>query len=217
MPEIAIRRPQFPRAELRKRTVRDGECLRWTGNKRPLGYAMVGRDRTNTLVRRLVPWAEAGFPDDMRSFPQVHHICAVRDCIEPTHLVPATALTNLLEASARKAALRRVELLTEALREADPDNPLLELPPLSQTDIAAFRRGATYESPRTRLKRKIAVDELARKRRENTNTRFQEVIEVRQLIARGVRWREALETVGINRRVYQEWERKFDEWMEDAA
>lgn len=203
---------------LHERTYRDEHgCLRWTGNRRPNGYGMTGRDRTNRLVHRTVAWAEAGFPGQMRDFPPVHHLCGTRDCIEPTHLAPATALMNAIEASARNTAIRRIRSLENAVRELQPDHPVLEFPSVSETALLPLRAGRSCETARERIKRKQAADEQARKRSENANLRFQQVLEVQQLVSNGTIEREALAAVGIHRRVYQHWAKVLEEWLEQDA
>jgi hypothetical protein len=193
-------------------------CLRWTGNRRPNGYGMVGRGPTNHLTHRLVAWADAGFPGELRGFPPVHHLCGTRDCIEGTHLASATSLINALEASVRTTALRRIRELEDAIRALQPDHPALDYPEFTETPLPLPRSGRVFETPRERLKRKEAADALARKRSENANHRFRQVLEVQQLIGAGATERHALATVGIHRRVYQHWAGQLTQWMEkDAA
>ncbi|AYF97194.1 hypothetical protein D7I47_02310 [Protaetiibacter intestinalis] len=192
-------------------------CLRWTGNRRPNGYGMTGRGTTNRLVHRTVAWAVAGFPGEMRDFPPVHHLCGTRDCLEPTHVRPATALINVLEASVRNAVFRRVRTLEDALRSLQPDHPALTFPPLAEAPEPLLRAGRVFETPRERLKRKEARDALASRRRENATARFRQVIEVQQLTATGTSERDALVRVGLGRRVYQHWANELKVWLEEDS
>lgn len=54
-----------------------------------------------------------------------HHVCAVRSCCNPDHLQPATRIQNSLEMMERHSYRHRIADLECALRELNPDHPLL--------------------------------------------------------------------------------------------
>src|SRR5690606_21688164 len=112
--------------------------------------------------------------------------------LEPTHVTAATSLINVLEASVRTAALRRIRELEDALRAIQPGHPALDFPALTQSPLPLPRSGRTFETPRERLKRKEAADARATQRRENATRRFKQVLEVQQLMGTGSTEREAL-------------------------
>ncbi|GAA1103551.1 hypothetical protein GCM10009650_02890 [Nesterenkonia jeotgali] len=46
-------------------------------------------------------------------------------CVNPEHVVPATAATNIAEMKARNSYIARIEELENALRELSPRHPKL--------------------------------------------------------------------------------------------
>lgn len=201
---------------LRPRTARQSEsgCLRWTGAHRPNGYGMVGRAETNRLVHRLVAWAHAGFPDEMRTFPDVHHTCGVRDCVAPAHLKPVTAYVNVLEMRVRNALLSQLAEYRDVVHKLDPAHPILQRPEPTETAVE-LRPGRGFETPAERLRKREAALLREQASKEREQRRFKQVLEVRRLRAAGLTEREALAEVGIHRRVYQQWADRLDAWLEE--
>lgn len=192
-------------------------CLRWVGNKRPQGYAMVGHGRTNRLVHRLVAWAEAGFPGELKDFPNVHHSCSTRDCIRADHVLPATAYVNILERSVRNSFTARLRALEAVVRELAPTHAVLAYPEFRETPLPGARAGKTYESTTERLKRLRSRAEAEEKKRERQQYRFEQIARVERLVKEGLTRKEALMTVGMNRRVYQYWTNELRILLEEDA
>jgi hypothetical protein len=215
--ETAIENTDFDAlmAALAPRTVREEGtgCLRWTGNKRPSGYGMVGRDRTNRLTHRLVAWGYRGFIGEFRDFPSVHHSCGTRDCLEPQHTAPVVEYMNMLEMSVRTSLQRRISALESAIKSLNPDHPILQFPALAETPEAGFRTGRSFDSARERLRRRERQIARSDQRARKEQYRFGQVVEVQSLVAGGMTLVAALEKIGVNRRVHSEWERRWREWM----
>ncbi|WP_185982257.1 HNH endonuclease [Arthrobacter sp. KBS0703] len=100
-----------------------GACWIWTGAKRS-GYGFIGRGPTNRLAHRVSWEAIRSFTEELGAL-SVHHKCGVRLCINPQHLAAVTHLENIAEMFSRKQYERRIHELEEALRQLDPDHPLL--------------------------------------------------------------------------------------------
>jgi hypothetical protein len=97
-------------------------------------YPTVRWSKTNKKpVHRLILWAKTkGSIEGWHA----HHTCANSTCVEPDHIVPATAAENVGEMLARRTYEAEIEQLRQALAEAAPDHPLLQrtLPgPTNQT------------------------------------------------------------------------------------
>lgn len=80
-----------------------GDCWLWTGPLRPTGYATFypggGRHVAKIYVHRFAYEAVRGpIPDGL----EVDHLCAVRHCVNPTHLEAVTRRVNLDRRNARK-------------------------------------------------------------------------------------------------------------------
>lgn len=73
-------------------------------------------------AHRLVLWAKTAGPIDGW---QAHHLCGNTSCVEPGHIVPATAAQNVAEMLARKTYEAEIEALRRALADYAPDHPLL--------------------------------------------------------------------------------------------
>ena len=215
--ETAIQNRDFDAlmTALAPRTVREAGtgCLRWTGNKRPNGYGMVGRDRTNRLTHRLVAWGYRGFIGEMRDLPAVHHLCGTRDCLEPSHTGPAVEFLNVLEMSVRTSLQDRIRKLETAVKTFDPTHPVLQFAALAETPELGLRTGRSFDSARERLRRRERQIARSDQRQRNEQYRFGQVVEVQSLMAGGMTLVAALEKVGVNRRVFSEWERRWREWM----
>lgn len=77
---------------------------------------------TTRGAHRLVLWAKTGGTIDGW---HAHHRCANPVCVEPDHLVPATAAENSAEMLARRTYEAEIEALRAALAELAPAHPLL--------------------------------------------------------------------------------------------
>jgi hypothetical protein len=77
---------------------------------------------TTRGAHRLVLWAKVGGTIDGW---HAHHRCANPVCVEPDHLVPATAAENSAEMLARRTYEAEIEALRAALAELAPAHPLL--------------------------------------------------------------------------------------------
>lgn len=83
-------------AQLLARTVRDGDCLIWTGAVQSRGYGSVGIGGRTHLAHRVSYALNVGpIPDGM----QIDHVkdrgCRSRRCINPAHLEPVTPRENV--------------------------------------------------------------------------------------------------------------------------
>jgi hypothetical protein len=82
---------------LAKRTVRDGDCLRWTGSKTKTGYGRIGHEgKTKSVHRVAYELAKGPIPEGL----EIDHLCRVRDCVNPAHLEAVTHTVNVQRAAA---------------------------------------------------------------------------------------------------------------------
>lgn len=190
-----------------------GFCWIWQGAKRTDGYPYTGRARTNRLTHRVVAWAAAGCVGAIGDYPDVHHVCGITTCVSPEHLVPTTALINNMERSTRNALLHRIEQLTKAIRELEPEHALLaaDWEVTEAGPNLKIKLGATYQSPRLQLRRMKSKTAYENSRSENQARRFKQVIEVDSLVARGHTKASALSEIGIDRTAYYEWRSRMRE------
>ena len=99
-----------------------GTCWEWRRSIRkgypsvPVGSSYVGAHRLAAAAsaRR---WLATG--------EHAHHVCANPRCVNPDHVVPASAAANTAEMKARLAYQARIRQLEDALRTVDPVNPAL--------------------------------------------------------------------------------------------
>lgn len=97
-------------------------CRLWTGWLNN-GYGQVGVRGETRLVHRLVlEMSGVDVPPQMH----VHHKCAVRACVEPTHLQVVHPWENSAEMWERNYYLRRIGELEAALGSLDSAHPLLQ-------------------------------------------------------------------------------------------
>lgn len=187
-------------------------CRSWLGARREVGYGFVGRGRTLHLTHRLSAWAQAGMPGSVKDFPQVGHLCANKACL--AHVQPVLAAANILESRVRNALVRRIHELEDALRELDPNHPKLEYVPITDSDAPIpIPTRQTYSS-RELLRRQQRREQYQAKLDERASWRFEQVLDVRNRMAAGARMVDALRSVGISRRVFQDWEQRLTEWRE---
>lgn len=190
-------------------------CWSWRGSKTTGGYAYMGRARTNRLVHRVVAWATDGFPGELSAFPDVHHVCGVRICVNPAHLVPATASANVLESSVRNALFERIRRLEDALRETDPGHQLLgSRRRLSgEATHSIPDRGLAYESPAARVRKLEKATQRLAEAKAHEALRFRQVIAVQKLIGAGKPRADAMLEVGISRSGYDDWKPRLQEFL----
>ena len=206
--------------EIRKRTWADpsdpDSCWLWlrgrrkTKNKDGRDYAYIGRGKTRRLVHRVVAWAHAGFPGELEDFPEIHHKCTVPHCQNPSHLQPITTMLNVLEARVRNMVLNRNHALESALRQFQPDHPLLvavwEL--RESTEVEKERLTQVPQSRRSRLPRLGEKTPYEQRLQDIRRKRFEQVLEVDAKFAMGISRKEALESVGMSRQAYDDWSRR---------
>lgn len=186
-------------------------CWIWTGALRANGYAYVGRAERNHLVHRVVAWGYAGFNGNIRAFPEVHHTCGRKACVNPGHLLPTTSLINTLESRVRNAVLRRNRALEDALRQISPGHPLLspewELKGVPEMTMAHLTESS--ESRRSRLRRSDLKSAYERRLEVHRASRFQQVLTVDASYAKGVTRKESLKRAGMSRQAYDDWGRRL--------
>ncbi|TFC38976.1 hypothetical protein E3T23_02755 [Cryobacterium cheniae] len=103
--------------------------------------------------------------------------------------------------------------MTIALVELAPGHPLL-IAGWEAVDsglIVEKRLGGSYQSPRAQLRRMESKAAYENGRRKNQARRFQQVIEVDSLVARGHAKAAALAEIGIDRTAYYEWRSRMRE------
>ncbi|MFE4948642.1 hypothetical protein ACFQ9V_00890 [Leifsonia sp. NPDC056665] len=193
-------------------------CLIWKGNSNRNGYAYVLRN-PGVYVHRVVCWASNGFPGDLSSFPPVHHLCGNTMCVNGPHLAPATALTNTIEASARTTLLRRIKALEAEINRLDPNNPVVrDWPaieggvPAGQIRVWRQKNMSMGESLRLQRRREAHAASI----RERKQMRFEQVLQVRRLLAKGLTKKDATNRVGISYSTYDDWNRRYQDEIEAA-
>ncbi|MCK1802969.1 MULTISPECIES: HNH endonuclease [unclassified Brevibacterium] len=98
-------------------------CWEWQGVVDSRGYGRIGFNRAGQfLPHRLALEAKLGKP---LGELVAHHVCANPRCTNPDHLEPVTQAQNLGEMMARSNFLARIKELEDALRELNPNHPLL--------------------------------------------------------------------------------------------
>lgn len=190
----------------------------WTGSRREVGYGVVGRGAGNVfLVHRLVCWADNGMPGSLKTFDPVHHQCGQKSCAERSHLTPLSGAQNVLEASIRSYNFRRISALEEALRPFAPDHELLKMLPLRLGDEIVATASRESYSARALLRRQEKKAAYEARLDKNARFRFEQVIEVRNKMATGIRLMDALKATGVSRRVYEDWKGRMDVFRNQQA
>lgn len=108
-------------------SITEDGCWRWSGAFDRHGYPRVKLGKRTFMVHRMV--AEMKFGAAMKS-QHSHHICGNSYCVNPDHIVPATAAANVAEMLARTSYENRIHELEEALALLAPSHPLLGVIPL---------------------------------------------------------------------------------------
>lgn len=124
-----------------------------------------------------------------------------------------TALANGLEAQTRKAFRLRLKQLEDALRELDPEHPVLQqsalygldgTPALSASPSEMESLGVRIRRHARNVEREIDLKTLEVKR-------FKDVLEARRLVARGISRTSAARQLGMDAATLQYWETRLSE------
>lgn len=98
-------------------------CRTWTGSVDRHGYGLVSRDGASGMhMAHRIAYEMAG--NDLGCLP-IHHKCANKLCVEPSHLVAVEPHENTAEMFGRIALGKHLAALENALAEFCPDHPLL--------------------------------------------------------------------------------------------
>lgn len=190
----------------------DTDCHIWNGGRSDAGYPFVLRN-PQVYVHRVISWTAHGFPGELAGFPPVHHLCAHTLCVNPKHLVPATSLTNSLEASVGKTLLSRIHALEEELVRVDPSNRLVnEWPPIDggipEGQLRAWRRNVSMGESLRRQRRR---EQYVAQQRARRQMRFDQVLYVRRLVGPKMTITQAVAQVGIARSTFDDWNRRYQQ------
>jgi len=183
---------------------KDDSCWVWQGARRGR-YGFTGRAATNRLAHRVMAWAAIGCEGPIETMPHIHHTCGVPLCLNPVHLMPVTALANIIERSARNGLLHEISILRQALEAIDPAHPILNRQLRLDASAEVPTRSIVNESSRIRVNRLRRNSEYQSKRQAHAQQRFVEVVEVDALMARGMKRPAALKRAGVSRSVYDDW------------
>jgi hypothetical protein len=96
-------REDWVRKQLTRKTVRDGDCLIWTGSVNRDGYGLITIDKKRLLLHRVV-WEienDQVIPDGKR----IRHTCDVPMCCEKKHLILGTQADNVADMMERGRSL----------------------------------------------------------------------------------------------------------------
>lgn len=183
---------------------KDDSCWIWQGAQRGR-YGFTGRAATNRLAHRVMAWAAIGCEGPIETMPHIHHTCGVPLCLNPVHLMPVTALANIIERSARNGLLHEISILRQALEAIDPAHPILNRQLRLDASAEVPTRSIVNESSRIRVNRLRRNSEYQSKRQAHAQQRFVDVVEVDALMARGMKRPAALKRAGVSRSVYDDW------------
>lgn len=179
-------------------------CWLWQGARRGR-YGFTGRAATNRFAHRVMAWASLGCNGPIEAMPHIHHTCGVPLCLNPKHLMPVTALANILERSARNALLHEISILRRALEAIDPAHPILDRQLRLDSSAPVPTRSIVNESSRTRVNRLRKNSEYRNKLQAHAQQRFADIVGVDTLMARGMKRPAALKIAGVSRSVYDDW------------
>lgn len=189
---------------------KDDSCWIWQGARRGR-YGFTGRAATNRLAHRVMAWASTGCEGPIEAMPHIHHTCGVPLCLNPRHLMPVTALANILERSTRNALLHEISILRQALEAIDPAHPLLDRQLRLDASAEVPTRSIVHESSRIRVNRLRKNAEYQGRLQAHAQRRFADIVEVDGLIARGLKRPSALKQAGVSRSVYGDWKPRLEE------
>lgn len=103
-------------------------CRVWSGLEDD-GYPIFGKSVMGTrLAHRIAYMLSSG--ETLPPHVSVHHKCGNRRCVEPAHLQAVRPHENTAEMLERKYYKARIAALESALRDLDPNHPLLEDVPI---------------------------------------------------------------------------------------
>ena len=91
-PLASPKRARTPAEALALRTVREGDCLIWTGSKNGRGYGKI-RSNGKTLRAHRFAWEQARGP--IPDGAEIDHICWRRDCCNVDHMRISSRAENL--------------------------------------------------------------------------------------------------------------------------
>lgn len=97
-------------------TVRDPEtgCLNWTAGMHN-GYGVIGEQVGGKLAHRIAYEMATG--EKLDAWDHIHHKCANRACVEPTHLQRMKPCENTAEMHSRRAYEKRIAELERMVDE----------------------------------------------------------------------------------------------------
>lgn len=75
------------------KTVKQGECLVWTGTKNPIGYGGFQVDGKRRLAHRVAYQLTKG---EIPTGLEIDHLCRNKSCVNPEHLEVVTRSVNCL-------------------------------------------------------------------------------------------------------------------------
>jgi hypothetical protein len=192
-------------------------CWIWNGAKGQNGYAYSGRVESRRSVSRIVGWADAGFPGDLKTFPPVGHSCGRRPCVNPAHLSPVTSHLNALEAKLRNTLVRRIRILEDAIRAIDPTHVVLDYAELRDSpESTIFESGTADEHPAGLIRRLKSKGDFEERHRLNRLKRLKQVVAVRKHSDAGLNIHDALAKEGLSRAVFDTWKVRLDKLVHEG-
>ncbi len=146
---------------------RQGECLLWTGPRRPAGYGLTRADGITLSAHRIACFLAHGAPNGRKD---ACHSCDQPACIEPKHLFWGTRSENMLDASSKRRLWQhqrpndvahglqhsRAKLTEEQLREiiftSTSHSALARKFNYDRTNIGLIRAGRLYKRETERIR-----------------------------------------------------------------
>ncbi|WP_386668005.1 hypothetical protein [Lysobacter korlensis] len=130
----------------------------------------------------------------------------------PPH--PRRRARELARSIGAKTLLSRIKALEAEILRLDPNNQVVREWPsieggVSQSQIQAWRRKNMSMGETLRLQRRREA--YAAALRERRQMRFEQVLAVRRLLAKGITKRDAVKQVGISYSVFDDWNRRYQD------